>query len=129
MSATQTKHSGGGKKKQKTICFDSNSFSPWFLHHLIYQTNQLTEKVVFQADFPICVSCNLYVLEVQMNYFWMNCYSIKDLIKAHWIQHYYFYWFQCAMFSQEYLSPEPLLRRKRAARTCTSYLPRKTCPL
>lgn len=31
--------------KKKKICFDSNPFSPWFLYHLIYGTNQLAEKV------------------------------------------------------------------------------------
>lgn len=55
-----------------------------------------------------------------MNYFWMNCYSIKGLIKAHWSHRYCFYWFQWAMnfslFSQEYSSAEPFLRRERPAR-------------
>lgn len=55
-----------------------------------------------------------------MNYFWMNCYSIKGLIKAHWSQYCYFYWFQWAMnlslFSQEYSRAEPFLERERPAR-------------
>lgn len=58
-----------------------------------------------------------------MNHFWMNCYSIKGLIKAHWSQHYFFYWFQWAMnlslLSQEYSRAETFLRREAPARSCT----------
>lgn len=112
-----------GTKKKKP-CFASKPFCPWFLYHFIHQTNQLTEKrAIFQGEFPISASCNFEVLEVQMDYFWMNCYSIKGLIKAHWSQHYCFYWFQWAMnlslFSQEYSRAETFLRRERPARKGT----------
>lgn len=127
---TQSGHSGNKNKhtnnKNESPVLHQNHFVLDFctissIELISWQKKKKRE--IFQGEFPISVSCNFEVLEVQMNYFWMKCYSIKGLIKAHWSQHYFFYWFQWAMnlslLSQEYSRAETFLRREEPARKAT----------